>query len=142
MNFKLRHWIVNSLHRLLNLYIPEIIWLPNDIETHPGPSCFCNMYAKGTKTLPHSWPFLKVYKCNFKFLVEFLRKIILSAKELTLGGIVKPNMRRASFKGQSCDVIWSEALRYNFCAELLALTWNETIRSHPIKWVPQEIWHH
>ena len=29
-----------------------------------------------------SWPFLKVYKCNLKFLVEFLKKIILSAQEL------------------------------------------------------------
>ena len=39
------------------------------------------------------------------------------------GGMVKPNMYRASFKGQSCNVrIWLEALRYNFCDEQLALT--------------------
>ena len=36
--------------------------------------------------------------------------------------MVQPNTRRASFKGQSCGVIRSEALRYNFRAELLALT--------------------
>ena len=54
--FKMMQWNHLWLTQiyLYRFYIPELIRLGNDIETNPGPPCFCNIYAKRTKTPPLS----------------------------------------------------------------------------------------
>ena len=98
-----------SLHRLLILIFIDFIFLnkydfPTTLRPIQDHHAFVISMQRESKTQPHllvykSTPFSKVFKCDLKFLVEFLR-IILSAQEIIkfLEGMIKPNNAQSKFQ--------------------------------------------
>ena len=70
---------------LYRFYIPELIRLGNDIETNPGPPCFCNIYAKRTKI------YVYVVASVFKISQHHQVKTYISNRIISLSRDVETN---------------------------------------------------